>query len=87
VPEGGGTLLDHCALLMGSGIRDGNAHDPRNVPMLLAGGGGGRFARGAHHRFAPSPLCNLYVTLLQVFGLPVERFGDGDRVLPELLAG
>ncbi len=46
--EGESTLLDNTMAYFGSGIRDGDAHDNRNLPVLVAGRGGGAFATGRH---------------------------------------
>ena len=78
-PEGDGTLLDHAMIFLGSGIRDGNAHEPRNLPILLGGQGGHRLNTGRHVRFRKgAPLCGLYATMLTAIGLPTQRFGDSD---------
>ncbi|MDZ4289129.1 MAG: DUF1552 domain-containing protein, partial [Prosthecobacter sp.] len=47
IKEGDGTLLDHSLILFGSSIRDGNKHDPKNLPLVLAGHGGG--VQGGQH--------------------------------------
>jgi hypothetical protein len=80
VPEGEGTLLDHCMLLFGSGLSDGNRHDPLNLPILLAGRGGGAVPTGQHLRFTGdnTPLCNLYCSMLNTMGLPTTQFGDSN---------
>ncbi len=86
-PDGDGTLLDHSTLLYGTGMGDCNAHDPRNIPLLVAGGGAGSLKGGRHIRFPKeTPLANLHLTLLDKFGVNVERIGDStgkidDRVL------
>lgn len=87
--EGERTLLGNSMVLFGSSISDGNAHSPFNVPTLLAGGGGagGRIASGRHLRAgALTPLSNLFVTLLDLMGAPVERFGDSTGRLDQILA-
>jgi hypothetical protein len=77
IKEGSGTLLDNSMVLFGSGFRDGNAHDPHNLPLLLAGKGGGTIAQGRHIYYAKnSQLCNLYVSMLNRLGVPTEHFGD-----------
>ena len=48
VPEGDGTLLDHCMIVYGSGISDGNAHNHDDLPILLAGKGNGTLKTGRH---------------------------------------
>ena len=76
-PEGDGSLLDQVTLLYGSGMSDSDLHTPRNLPMLVAGGGAGRIEGGRHLRFEEgTPLTNLYLTMLSQLGVPVERIGD-----------
>ena len=85
--EGEGSVLDNSAILFGSGFRDGNKHDPHNLPLLLAGRGGGRLATGQHLSYdKDTPLSNLYLSLLEVLGAPVERFADSTGRLPGVLA-
>ena len=83
--DGEGTLLDHAVILYGSAISDGAGHDVRNLPLLLAGGGGGRIQGGRHLRYPAGAqrLTNLQLTLLDVLGAPVEQFGDstGERLV------
>jgi hypothetical protein len=77
ISQGGLTLLDHCLIVYGSGISDGNRHNHEDLPILL-GGGGGRVHKGGRHVRYPdgTPLCNLYVALLEGMGVPAVRFGD-----------
>jgi hypothetical protein len=74
VPDGNGSLLDRCLVVYGSGISDGDRHNHDDLPILVAGGGlgGGRHIR---HR-AGTPLCNLYLALLDRVGVKADRFGD-----------
>jgi hypothetical protein len=77
IPEGSGTLLDHCLIVYGSGISDGNSHAHDDLPILLAGRGNGVVKPGRHIRFPKeTPLTNLYVTMLDAMGVKVDRFGD-----------
>jgi hypothetical protein len=71
------TLLENSLILCGSSLSDGDRHDPNNLPILLGGKGGGR-VRSGQHLASPgnTPLCNLYVSLLDCLGAPVPRFGD-----------
>jgi hypothetical protein len=85
IKEGNGTLLDNSMVLFGAGMRDGNAHSPRNLPVILAGRGGGTLATGRHLTYEKNtPLCNLYVGMLKRAGAPVERFADSTGELPGL---
>jgi hypothetical protein len=85
VREGERTLLDNAMVMFGSSFSDGNRHDPNNLPILLGGAGGGRI-RGGRHLASPrgTPLCNLYVSMLDVMGCPVPRFGDSTGPLRDL---
>jgi len=86
IPEGDGTtLLDNSMVLFGSSISDGNSHNPNNLPLLLAGNAGGRLKTGYHIASEKNtPLCNLYVTMLNAMGVPVDGFGDSTRALHEI---
>ena len=76
-PDGAGSLLDHSMLLYGSGICNGNLHDHKNLPIVVAGGGAGRLKGGRHIRYAEqTPMANLLVGLLDRAGVHVDRFGD-----------
>ncbi|MDA1222768.1 MAG: DUF1552 domain-containing protein, partial [Planctomycetota bacterium] len=86
-PEGDSNLFDRSFLFFGSGIQDGNRHDPNDLPILLAGGGAAGLRHQGHLRKRRhTPLCNLYATLLDAFGAPVDRFGDSDGRFDELRA-
>jgi hypothetical protein len=85
IREGDATLLDNSMLLFGSCMRDGNQHNPRNLPLVLAGKAGGTIKGGRHlvHK-KNSPLCNLYVSMLDRVGAPVEHFADSTGPLKGL---
>ena len=77
IREGEGTLLDNCTLLYGSAISDGNQHLHENLPILVAGRGGGAIAPGRHVRVETNtPVTNLYRAMLDVTGVPTEKIGD-----------
>ncbi|QDT10550.1 DUF1552 domain-containing protein [Stieleria marina] len=77
IKEGDSTLLDNVALLYGSGISDGNEHNHDDLPVMVCGGGGGAIQGGRHVVFEkPTPLCNVYVDLLQTVGVEKNEFGD-----------
>jgi hypothetical protein len=82
--EPGGSLLDSTMVLYGSNLGNASSHDPSNLPILLAGGG---FAHGQHLAFdrrQNAPLANLYVTMLQRFGIETDRFGSSAGTLTGL---
>jgi hypothetical protein len=72
--------------MCGSSLSDGNKHDPNNLPILLGGKGGGRIRSGQHIASPKNtPLCNLYVAMLDCLGVPVPRFGDSTGPLKDLI--
>jgi hypothetical protein len=82
IREGDRTLLDNSMILFGSSFSDGNRHDPNNLPIILAGRAGGKLSTGRHIACAKNtPLCNLYVPMLECMGTPVESFGDSTGAL------
>ena len=89
ISEGEGSLLDHSLLMCCSNLFDGDRHQADEMPILLAGRGGGGLttgrvldysSRGPESRRA----CSLYVSLMNRMGVPVTRFGDADRPLAGL---
>ena len=83
--EGERSLLDNCMVLFGAGMRDGNAHNPHNLPIVLAGRAGGSLATGRHLVYdKDTPLTNLYVGMLNRMGVPTDRFSDSTGELPGL---
>jgi len=83
--EGGSSLLDHSMIMFGGSLKDGNRHTVANLPLLLAGKGKGTIRPGRRLR-APeqTPLCNLYVSLLNRMGIPEKQFGDSTGALEGL---
>lgn len=85
VSEGDATLLDNSMILYGSGISDANRHRHHDLPILLAGGGGGTIDSGRHVVYpTDTPLTNLYKTMLERMGAPVKQIGDSTGTLPYL---
>ncbi|MCM8539894.1 MAG: DUF1552 domain-containing protein [Lentisphaeraceae bacterium] len=72
----GKSLLEQSMIVYGSGHSDGNKHRHNNLPVILAGHGGGTLNPGQHREFKDDPMCNLYVTMLQKFGCPIDQFSD-----------
>ena len=87
VREGDGTLLDNSMIMFGSSFSDGNRHDPDNLPILLAGRGGGTLKTGMHLAAdGMVPLCNLYLSMLRQNGINEASFGDSNGELLGLRA-
>ena len=84
----GKTLLDNSMVLFGSGMGNASSHSNKNLPLLLAGGG---FRHGEHQSHfrddknkVASPAGNLFVSMLQRFGVETDRFGTASSTLTEL---
>lgn len=83
--EGERTVLENSAILFGAGMRDGNAHSPNNLPLVLGGSAGKRFATGRRLVYQrDTPLCSLYHAILGAFDIPIVKFGDSVSDLPGL---
>ena len=76
VKENGHRLLDRTMVFYGSNMGDANMHDNTNLPILLAGGG---FRHGQHLVFKRdnnTPLCNLFVSMMQRMGIAADAFAS-----------
>ena len=84
VEEADGTLLDHTMVLYGCHMGDANIHNNINLPVILAGGD---FQHGQHLTFNDqinTPLCNVFVSMLQKMGLETDRFASSTGTLTGL---
>lgn len=82
VREGERTLLDNSLIVYGSGISDGDRHNHDNLPIILAGSGAGRIKTGRHIRYENgTPLCNLYLWMMQQMGAKADQFGDSNGIV------
>ncbi len=85
IQDGEGSLLDNSTIVFGSGISDGNRHNHDDLPVLIAGGGGGDLTPGRHVKFARNtPMNNLYLSLMQRGGVRRTSFGDSTGTLSGL---
>ena len=86
MPEGDSNVLHNSMVLFASALADGQKHDPHKLPVLLGGRGGGRVDSGQHLVYTEDhPLADLYVSMLDAFGAPVDRFADSTGPLRGLL--
>lgn len=81
----GNSLLHNSMIVYGSGISDGNRHNHNDLPVIVAGGGGGAFTPGRHVDLGEEvPLSNLYVRMLNEFGVETKSFGDSTGTLKKI---
>ena len=82
IKEGDGNLLDRSMVAFGSPIRDGNAHDPKNVPIVVAGGSKTGLTNGSHEVYDEgTPLCSLWLGMLEKAGVKAKDLGDATAPL------
>ena len=85
MPEGEGTVLDHSLIVYGSAIADGNAHAHHDLPIVLAGRGGGTVATGRHFIYpSRTPMNNLFLSMLDRVDATTETLGDSNGRLVNL---
>ena len=77
IPEGSGSLLDNCMIMYGSGLSDANRHRHDDLPIVLAGRGGGTIRAGRHIELSSeTPLNNLFLSMLDRMDASVPTLGD-----------
>lgn len=73
----GSSLLDNTLFTYGSGLGDGSTHQYNDLPIIVAGSGGGKFKTGQHINMPEgTPLANLWLTQARALGLGIDRFAD-----------
>ena len=78
------SLLDNSMILLTSSLMDGNAHDSKQLPVVLAGGGGGTIKGGQAYDLSADQnrkLCRIHLALMDRMGVRVDRFGDEENAL------
>jgi len=80
--EGGSSLLDNAQILFGSSLKDGNRHDPHDLPLVLGGGAQGKIKTGRRLRAKKdTPMCNLLLQMMHNAGAEQKRLGDSTGAL------
>jgi hypothetical protein len=81
-PDGDGTLLDHSLLMYGSNMSNSDRHNNYPLPIILVGGANGKL-KGGRHIVPPehTPVANLHLTVLNMAGLPQEKFSNSTGLL------
>jgi len=71
--------------MYGTGLSNGNGHTHTNLPVILAGSGGGTFTPGRFQKYNSAPIANLYLSMIDRMGVSgVERFGDSSGRLADV---
>ena len=83
----GTTLLDNTIFTLGAGMGDGTTHQYNDLPLVVAGGGGGKLKTGNHiHCKRGTPLANLWLTQLRALGIERDKYADSTGVVSEIQA-
>jgi len=81
----GTSVLDNSMIVYGCGIGDGNRHNHDELPVVLAGGGGGTLTPGRHLKLNNSaPMTNLYLAMLDRMGVKADKVGDSNGRLENI---
>src|SRR5665213_3683294 len=86
IPEGDGTVLDHSLILFGSNMGNSNQHLHYDTPAVLIGGASGRLKGDRYLPYASRtvPTGNLMLSILDIFDVKAERFGDSTGLLQNI---
>jgi hypothetical protein len=89
IDEGGSSLLDNSLLMFASSLYDGDAHSADQLPIVLAGKAGGQLKTGRILDYLDKgndnrKACSLYLSLMDLMGTRLDRFGDADTRLADL---
>jgi hypothetical protein len=77
IQEGDGTLLDHSMIVYGAGLADGNRHTHEDLPTLVVGKANGTIKGGRRIVLRKeTPMCNLFLSMMDRMGAHMEHFGD-----------
>ena len=69
-------------IVYGSALSDGNRHNHDDLPILLAGKGGGTIASGRFLKMPGQPLCSLFLSLFDRLKVKAGQFGDTSKRAP-----
>jgi hypothetical protein len=87
INEGGSTMLGNSIVYINSEFGDGDAHDQFQLPLIVAGGGGGKLRSGRHIALPnKTPVSNVILTIMQAMGVNQTSFGDSTGPVTSLLA-
>ena len=85
IHEAEGTMLDNSMIVYGAGISDGDRHNHDDLPILMAGKGAGTIKSGRHISYKnPTPMTNLFLSMLDRMGVPADHIGDSTGRLQQL---
>jgi hypothetical protein len=85
IKEGDSTLLANSMIVYGAGLSDGNRHLHEDLPTLIVGQGGRTIKTGRRVVYRrETPMCNLFLSMMDRMGVHMEQFGDSTGKLEGL---
>ncbi|MFT5524475.1 MAG: hypothetical protein ACI9HK_002430 [Pirellulaceae bacterium] len=85
IQEGESTALDNSMIMLCSSMLNGH-HDATQLPVVMLGGGGGRIKGGQNLNYrddSDRQMCRLYLSMMDVMGVKLDKFGDATKPLKE----
>jgi hypothetical protein len=79
--DGESSLFDNSIVLFGSDIKHGDYHSICDLPLILAGGGGGQIKLGRYVKYLNTPNCNLHLKIMEMMGVKRQQYGNSTGVL------
>ena len=81
----GNSILHNSMIMFGSGNADGNRHTHVNLPIIMAGQGGGKMQAGRFVDYKDTPLANMHLTMAHQMGVrDLKRFGDSTGTVSDI---
>ena len=75
--DGDGSIIDNSMIVYGAGLADGNSHIHTDLPTVMVGRAGGHIKSGRRIVYRKeTPMCNLFLTMMDRMSLRMEQFGD-----------
>ena len=74
-----GTILDNSMIVYGGALSDGNRHNHDDLPVLLAGKGGGTIASGRFLKMQGQPMSSLFLSMFDRLKVKAVQFGDAAK--------
>jgi hypothetical protein len=86
IKEGDASFLDNTMIVYGAGLSDGNRHTHEDLPTMIVGRGGSNFIKPGRRIVyrRETPMCNLFLTMMDRMGVNMEHFGDSTGKLDGL---
>lgn len=87
IPEGSGTLLDNCAVILSSEVSEARTHSLDEYPLILAGSAGGSLQQNLHYRSHSQENANKFtLSIMRALGMNQVSYGANDSATSDGLS-